>query len=89
MSTCRYSSRNDTTAANMRSHRTTSTSTLTLTIVPTHERKRRWHMLQPALGRRSPSSSPHSGRLIFGLLVLTVGAVAAVGLLRAPILRTD
>lgn len=39
-------------------------------------------MLQAAPGRRFPSNSPHPGLLIVGMLILTVGAVAAaVGLL--------
>lgn len=39
-------------------------------------------MLQPAPGRHFPSNSPHPGWLIFGMLILTLGAVAAaVGLL--------
>lgn len=39
-------------------------------------------MLQPAPGPRFPSNSPHPGWLIIGMLILTIGAVAAaVGLL--------
>ena len=39
-------------------------------------------MLQPAPGRRSPNNSPHPRWLIVGMLILTVGTVAAaIGLL--------